>query len=123
PKGTKDIQADQFYARQHIAALILRVLEKYGFRQVMTPAFENIEVLKAKAGEAIIEQIYEFRDKGDRHLGLRSDITASVARLIAPQVKALSKPIKISSYDRLWRYERPQSGRFREFFQINAELF
>lgn len=123
PKGTHDILPDQFYARQHVALTILRVLEKYGFRQVMTPAFEEIEVLKAKAGEQIIEQIYEFRDKGNRHLGLRSDITASVGRLIAPQIGALPKPVKISCYDRVWRYESPQSGRYREFFQINAEMF
>jgi len=123
PKGTHDILPDQFYARQNVALSILRVLEKYGFRQVMTPAFEEIAVLKAKAGEQIIEQIYEFRDKGNRHLGLRSDITASVGRLIAPQLGALPKPVKISCYDRVWRYESPQSGRYREFFQINAEMF
>jgi histidyl-tRNA synthetase len=123
PKGTHDILSDQYYARQHVATSILRVLEKYGFRQVMTPAFEEIEVLKAKAGEAIIEQVYDFHDKGGRHLGLRSDITASVGRLVAAQVQLMPKPIKISSYDRLWRYESPQSGRYREFFQINAEMF
>lgn len=123
PKGTHDILTDQYYAREYIARTILRVLEKYGFRQVMTPAFEEIEVLKAKAGEQILEQIYEFRDKGNRHLGLRSDITASVGRLIAPQMGSLSKPVKISCYDRVWRYESPQSGRYREFFQINAEMF
>lgn len=123
PKGTHDILSDQYYARDFVARAILRVLEKYGFRQVMTPAFEEIEVLKAKAGEQIIEQIYDFRDKGNRHLGLRSDITASVGRLIAPQIGSLPKPVKISSYDRVWRYESPQSGRYREFFQINAEMF
>jgi len=123
PKGTHDILSDQYYAREHVARKILGVLERYGFRQVMTPAFEEIEVLKAKAGEQILESIYEFRDKGDRHLGLRSDITASVGRLIAPQLGSLPKPVKICCYDRVWRYESPQSGRFREFFQINAEMF
>ena len=123
PKGTHDILPDQYYAREHVARTILGVLEKYGFRQVMTPDFEEIEVLKAKAGEQILEQIYEFHDKGNRHLGLRSDITASVGRLIAPQLGSLPKPVKISCYDRVWRYESPQSGRYREFFQINAEIF
>ena len=123
PKGTKDIQSDQYYARDYIAKKILHVMECYGFRQVITPAFENIEVFTAKAGIEILDQIYEFRDKGGRHLALRSDITASIARLITPQLRGAVKPVKISSYDRVWRYERPQSGRFREFYQINAEMF
>lgn len=123
PKGTHDILSDQFYARKHVSKTILQVLERYGYQQLLTPAFENIEVLKAKAGEAILDQIYEFRDKGDRHLGLRSDITASVGRLIAAGISSLPKPVKSSCYDRVWRYESPQSGRYREFFQINAEMF
>lgn len=123
PKGTRDIEGDEVYIRREVADTILRVLETYGYRQVLTPAFEEIDVLKAKAGEGIIEQIYDFYDKGERHLGLRSDITASVGRLIAPQTNTRPKPIKISAYDRVWRYEKPQTGRYREFFQINAELF
>ena len=123
PKGTQDLWNSKFYAYEFIAQTIIKVTQQYGFRQLRTPGFETIEILAKNAGSEITNQIYTLKDKGRRNLGIKSDITPAVARFIAGNSKSMLKPIKISCYDRIYRYERPQSGRNREITQVNAELF
>jgi histidyl-tRNA synthetase len=123
PKGTQDIWDKKFYSYDNIAKTITKVTEQYGFRQIRTPGFEPIEILAKNAGAEVTSQIYTFEDKGGRPFGIKSDITPAVARFIVGNGKSIPKPIKISCYDRVYRYERPQSGRNREITQINAELF
>lgn len=123
PKGMRDYLPEDVYARRKVAEQILAVLRQYGYRELITPGVEDLEVLKAKAGEAIIDQIYYLRDKSGRELGLKSDITPAVARIVAGIGRSMPKPIRFAIYDRVWRYESPQSGRYREFYQINAEQF
>jgi len=123
PKGTQDLFNEKFYTYDKVAQSILKVTELYGFRQLRTPGFEPIEILAKDAGSEITNQIYTFKDKAERELGIKSDITPAVARFVVGNGKSMLKPIKISCYDRVYRYERPQSGRNREITQINAELF
>ena len=123
PKGTQDLYNTKYYEYEYIAQTILSTLECYGFRQVRTPGFEPIDILAKDAGSEITEQIYTFKDKGGREFGIKSDITPSVTRFIAGNSKSMAKPIKISCYDRIYRYERPQTGRYREITQVNAEMY
>lgn len=123
PKGTQDLWNEKFYVYDSIAKKILMVTEQYGFRQIRTPGFEPIEILAKDAGAEVTDQIYTFKDKGGRSLGIKSDITPAIARFIAGNSRSIPKPIKVTCYDRVYRYERPQSGRNREITQINAELF
>jgi len=98
-----------------------RVFELYGYGEVVTPAFEHLELLEAKAGEEVKEQIYWFEDKAGRKLGLRFELTTSIARIIANN-PMIPKPIRYYYIQPVWRYEEPQKGRLREFWQAGIEL-
>lgn len=123
PKGTQDLWGDKFYAYDFIAQTILKVTEKYGFRQIRTPGFEPIDILAKDAGNEVTGQIYTFKDKGGRDFGIKSDITPGVTRFVAGNGRPMPKPIKITCFDRVYRYERPQSGRNREITQVNVEMY
>ncbi len=123
PRGTKDLLPIDFYAWRKTLETLRGTVASYGFKEVSTPAFENIEVFEAKSGEAIREQIYTFKDKSGRVLGLRSDLTPAISRLVASSASDWPKPIKISCVDKVWRYEAPQTGRYREIQHVNAEMF
>lgn len=123
PRGTRDLTPEDIYAWKTVLNQILGVTLSYGFHQVETPVFENIEVFEIKSGPAIRDQIYTLEDKGGRTLGLRSDLTPAIARLVAAKANAWPKPIRLSCSDRVWRYEAPQAGRYREIHHVNAEMF
>ncbi|MBI1293674.1 histidine--tRNA ligase [bacterium] len=123
PKGMRDYLPEDFYVRKKLASDVLAVLRQYGYQEVITPGVENLEVFTAKSGNAVTEQIYYFQDKSGRDLALKSDMTPAIARIVAANGKAMQKPIRFAVYDRVYRYERPQHGRYREFYQINAEQF
>ncbi|KKQ34650.1 MAG: Histidyl-tRNA synthetase [candidate division WS6 bacterium GW2011_GWA2_37_6] len=123
PKGTIDITGEQFYQYKLVADSILQVLERYGFTQVRTPVFDDFNLLAKDAGEEVEGQIYRFKDKAGRDLAIKSDITPALTRLVGKYAKSTIKPIKYSCYDRVYRYERPQKGRYREITQINGEMF
>jgi len=97
------------------------VFELYGYGEVVTPAFEYLELLERKAGEEVREQIYWFKDKAGRLLGLRFDMTTSIARIVANN-PVMPKPIRFYYIGPVWRYEEPQRGRLREFWQAGVEL-
>lgn len=101
---------------------IKKVFESYGYDPLETPAFESWELLKAKCGEEVERQIYKFKDKGGRELGLRFDFTVPLARIIASN-PALPKPFRRYQVSRVWRYERPEAERrFREFWQADIDI-
>ncbi len=122
PRGTRDIFPNEFRKMLKIFGKMRKVAELYGYEPVETPAFENIKVLTAKSGEAIKEQIYYFKDKAGRELGLRFDLTTPIARIVAgnPQIQL---PIKWYYISRMWRYEKPKEKglRYREFWQFGVE--
>ncbi len=95
----------------------------YGYGEVITPVVESYNLLAAKAGEEIRERMYAFKDFGGRKVALRPEFTASVARLMATKMRNKPKPVRLFSVGSLYRYDEPQYGRFREFWQANYELF
>jgi len=107
--------------RRTVIETIRSVFELYGYDEVETPAFEFLDVLTAKCGPEVKEQIYAFKDKAGRDLGLRFDLTVPLARVVASHPD-LPKPFKRYCISRVWRYEEPQSGRFREFWQADADI-
>ena len=99
------------------------VFENYGFQEIKTPLFEELKLFTTKSGEEIVDQLYNFKDKSDRELALRPELTAPVARLYLNELqKTTAKPIKLYYYGSCFRYERPQKGRFRQFWQFGCEL-
>lgn len=101
---------------------VRRVYESYGFEPLDTPAFEYLEMLRIKSGEDILNQVYAFKDKSDRELALRFEMTASTVRVVASH-RELQKPFKRYIIGPTWRYERPSETRFREFWQADVDIF
>ena len=120
-RGTRDLLPDEYYPLLEIGNKLCKIAETYGYLRVETPAFEHFEILKAKAGEEIINEIYYFKDKAGRELGLRFDLTVPIARIVSYR-KDLPKPIRWYYFTKVWRYDEPQHGRYREFHQFGIEL-
>ena len=95
----------------------------HGYDEVITPVVESHELLAAKAGEEIRLRMYQFTDMADRKVALRAEFTPSIARLVATKLRTMPKPIKLFCVGSLYRYDEPQYGRYREFWQANYELF
>lgn len=121
PRGTRDLLPEEMALRNKIYSRMRRIFELYGYGEVCTPAFEDFELLAAKSGPEIEEEIYVFEDKSGRKLGLRFDPTVPIARIVATD-PSLPKPVKFYYITRMWRYDRPQAGRYREFWQAGLEL-
>ncbi|MDI6721407.1 MAG: histidine--tRNA ligase [Candidatus Aenigmarchaeota archaeon] len=123
PRGTRDFLPEEMEKRRHVFEKIRQVFESYGFGEVETPAFEELSLLTCKGslGQEAVKDIYQFRDKAGRELGLRFDITTPVAR-IAVSAKNMPKPIKFYYITRMWRYDDVSKGRWREFWQAGIEL-
>ena len=109
-------------ARQYIFEVWRRTARRYGFREYDGPPLEPLEMYTAKSGEEIVGQLYNFRDKGDREIALRPELTPSLARMVAAHERGYKKPIKWFALPQLFRYERQQKGRLREHFQFNADI-
>ena len=93
-----------------------------GFEEYDGPIFEYLKMYQVKSGDEIVEQLFNFEDRGGRHLAIRPEITPTLARMVNQQINALPRPIKWFSLPRLCRAERPQKGRLREFFQWNIDI-
>ena len=123
PRGTRDFLFDEMRKRKQAEGTLRRVFESYGYQEIKTPLFEELKLFTTKSGEEIVNQLYNFKDKSDRDLTLRPEITAPVARLYLNELeKTSTKPIKLYYYGSCFRYERPQKGRFRQFWQFGCEL-
>lgn len=120
--GTRDFYPDEMRIRRWIEDRWREVALRYGFEEYDAPVIEPLGLFTDKSGEEIVEQIYSFVDRGDRPIALRPEMTPSLARMVAARSQGLSKPIKWFSIPRLFRYERPQRGRFREFWQLNLDV-
>jgi histidyl-tRNA synthetase len=121
PRGTRDFLPDEMGVRRVILDKVRNAFEMHGFEEMDTPAIELWEVLAAKGGDEVERQIYRFQDKGERWLGLRFDLTVPLARVVA-NTPDLTKPFKRFNISKVWRYEEPQSGRFREFVQADIDI-
>lgn len=122
PRGTRDFLFDEMSQRKQVENKLREVFENYGYGEVKTPLFEELKLFTTKSGEEIVDQLYNFRDKSDRELALRPEITAAIARLFLNELSKTVKPIKLYYYGSCFRYERPQKGRFRQFWQFGCEL-
>src|SRR2546429_6536586 len=108
--------------RNHIFATWRGVAARYGFEEYDGPPLKSLEMYTQKSGDEIVQQLYAFRDKGDRDVALRPEMTPTLARMVAARVQALKKPIRWFSIPQLFRYERQQRGRLREHFQLNMDI-
>jgi len=95
---------------------------RWGYREVCTPEFEDLDLFTMRSGEGIVEEMYVFEDKGGRKLALRPEITASVIRMYLNEAKVAPKPLRWCYFADCFRYERPQKGRYRQFWQFGVEL-
>jgi len=109
-------------ARQYLFENWRLVARRYAFREYDGPPLEGLELFTTKSGEEIIGQLYSFKDKGEREVALRPEMTPTLARMVAAHERGYKKPIKWFSIPQLFRYERPQKGRLREHFQLNADI-
>ena len=122
PRGMRDLTVEDTARLSWVNNKIFEVLRRYGFKVVEPSPIESLGTLEAKCGPEIKDEIYWFKDKSDRGLGLRFDMTVPAARMILSNPK-LPKPVKLFYIPRMWRYEHTTSGRYREFWQAGVELF
>ena len=120
--GFRDFYPEDLTLRNHLFATWRSVAGRYGFEEYDGPPLESLEMYTKKSGEEIVQQLYTFRDKGDREVALRPEMTPTLARMVAARVQALKKPIRWFSIPQLFRYERQQRGRLREHFQLNMDI-
>lgn len=122
PKGTRDFYPEEMALREYIFTSWERTCRRYGFEKFDAPIFEHLELFTQKSGEEIENQLYIFKDKSGRQLALRPEITPSLARMVASKGSSIKLPVRWYSIPRLFRYEKMQKGRLREFFQLNADI-
>src|SRR5436309_8024967 len=122
PRGMRDIEPDEMAKRVWLTDKIRGVLWSHGFQLAEPSPLENLETLEAKSGPEIRDQVYWFKDKAGRDLGLRFDLTVGMTRMIANR-SDLPVPIKLACIAGMWRYDEPQFGRYRFFTQWDAEVY
>lgn len=121
--GFRDFYPDQFAQRAWLFERWRDVARRFGFVEYDGPPLEPLELYTRKSGDEIVGQLYNFEDKGGRHVSLRPEMTPTVARMVAARANALRKPVRWFSIPQLFRYERQQKGRLREHFQLNVDIF
>jgi histidyl-tRNA synthetase len=122
PRGTRDFTPAETEKRRYIENRMRLTAEHWGYGEVKTPTFEHTELFTIKSGEAIVDELYTFKDKGGRDIALRPELTAPVLRMYVNEMSVSPKPIRLYYFENCFRYERPQKGRFREFWQFGVEL-
>ncbi|MCW4021400.1 MAG: histidine--tRNA ligase [Candidatus Bathyarchaeota archaeon] len=122
-RGMRDLLPDEAEKLRCIEQRARELAKLHGYREVITPIVESHDLLAAKVGEENRKRMYVFDDLGGRRVALRPEFTASVARLVATKMLAVPKPLRLFSVGSLYRYDEPQFGRYREFWQANFELF
>jgi len=122
PRGIRDIEPDEFDRHLAIRRAFEEVSRAYNFRLMEPGPLENLSILRAKSGAQVDKEIYNFKDKADREVGLRFDLTVGMTRYVASK-KGLRPPVKLASYGGVWRYDEPQHARYRWFYQWDVEVF
>src|SRR6266496_2531349 len=120
--GFRDFLPDDCAKRNYIFARWREVARRYGFVEWEGPPLEPTELYKKKSGEEIIDQLFNFTDKGEREVSLRPELTPTLARVIAAHEREFKKPLKWFSIGQFFRYEKQQRGRLREHFQLNCDI-
>lgn len=123
-KGSRDFYPEDMRVRNYIFNVWRRVAESFGYESYDSPLIEPIELFAAKTGQEIVnEQSYQFVDRGGRNVVIRPEMTPSVSRMVAARRQEIGYPARWYSIAQFMRYERPQRGREREFWQLNADIF
>jgi len=120
--GFRDFYPDDCAFRNAIFAKWRDVAHRYGFVEYDGPILEPLDLFTKKSGQEIVTQLYNFKDKGDREIALRPEMTPTLARLVTARHKDFKKPLKWFSIPQVYRYERPQRGRGREHYQFNCDI-
>lgn len=121
-RGMRDYYPEVYSRLDHIIKTWRKTALSYGFEEFDGPIIETLDLYRIKSGDEITGQLYNFIDKGGRELALRPELTPTVARMVAKIQSETPKPIKWFSIPRCMRYEKPQKGRLREFFQFNVDI-
>jgi histidyl-tRNA synthetase len=120
--GFRDFPPDQCAARNYIFARWREVARRYGFVEWEGPVLEPTELYQKKSGAEIVDQLFNFTDKGEREVALRPELTPTLARVVATHEREFKKPLKWFSIGQFFRYEKQQRGRLREHFQLNCDI-
>jgi len=120
--GFRDFPPEACARRNHLFRVFRTVARAFHFSEYDAPVLEPLDLYVEKSGEEIVNQLFHFKDKGDRRVALRPELTPTLARMVASQANSLAKPIKWYNIGEHFRYERPQKGRGRSFYQFNADL-
>src|SRR3990170_8239021 len=122
PRGTRDLDPAYLARHGHVESAFRRTAVSFGFREVLPPTIESLDLFHAKAGRGIEAEMYAFKDKGGRDVVLRPEFTAGVLRHYVNDLRSAPKPVKLYSLGPVFRYEEPQKGRYREFWQFSSEV-
>ncbi len=123
-KGTRDLYPDDMRVRNYVFRKWRQVVESFGYEEYDAPMLESLELYAAKSGQEIVnDQTYRFTDRGDREVAIRPEMTPSIARMVAARRQEVALPARLYSIGNFMRYERPQKGREREFWQLNFDVF
>src|SRR5262249_25868044 len=120
--GFRDFLPEDCAKRNYIFARWREVARHYGFVEWEGPPLESTELYKKKSGAEIVEQLFNFTDKGEREVALRPELTPTLARVVAAHEREFKKPLKWFSIGQFFRYEKQQRGRLREHFQLNCDV-
>jgi histidyl-tRNA synthetase len=121
-RGMRDFLPEETNLLRRVEGRAREVARLYGYGEIVTPVVESYELLSAKAGEEVKSRMFAFKDLGGRDVALRPEFTASVARLVATTLRNEPRPFRLFSVGSIYRYDEPQRGRYREFWQTNYEL-
>lgn len=123
-KGARDYYPEEKRIQNYIFDTWKRVVERYGYEEYGAPILENLEIYAAKSGQELVnDQTYTFTDRGGRTVAIRPEMTPTISRMVAARRQELAYPARLFSIANFMRYERPQRGREREFWQLNVDVF
>lgn len=120
--GFRDFYPEDCARRNYILSRWREVARRYGFSEYDGPILEPIELYKKKSGGELLGQLFDFVDKGGRHVAMRPEMTPSLARMVATRERDFKKPLKWFCLPQFFRYEKQQRGRLREFYQLNCDI-
>lgn len=122
PRGTRDFLPEEMAQRRELEQKMRKTVLSFGYGEVATPMFEDQQLFVLKSGEGILNEMYTFEDKGGRKIALRPELTAPTIRAYVNEAQVAPKPIRWFYFEECFRYERPQKGRYRQFWQFGCEI-
>lgn len=122
PRGTRDLFGEEIAAVRHVMRRMESIFKRFGYEEIETPMFEHLELFTKKSGSSVVNQLYAFKDKSSRDLVLRPELTTPVVRFYIQKLRSSPKPIKVFYFGDCFRYEEPQSKRWRQFLQAGIEI-